>query len=126
MRIGYGKLWIGDEAWLWDEKEEELSDESGRRRREVLEEREGKRERKGQSGVGKVDVKERRVEKRMKGGEGRSQRGGKEKGRRKRSGIYKIAFWNVTGLGNKDRDFWKGLEEWDVIFLCETWIDKKD
>lgn len=46
VRIGYGKLWIGGKAWLWDEKEEELRDEGGRRRREVLEEREGKGERK--------------------------------------------------------------------------------
>lgn len=36
MRIGYGKLWIGDEAWIRDKKEEELRDERSRRRREVL------------------------------------------------------------------------------------------
>lgn len=46
MRIGYGKLWIGSEAWLWDEKEVELRDEMGKRRREVLEERGGKGEKK--------------------------------------------------------------------------------
>lgn len=37
----------------------------------------------------------------------------------------KIAFWNVVDLGNKDKDFWKGLEEWDMMILCETWIDSK-
>lgn len=29
-------------------------------------------------------------------------------------------FWNVAGLRNKDRDFWKGLIDWDVIVLMET------
>lgn len=24
---------------------------------------------------------------------------------------FKIAFWNVAGLDNKNRDFWKSLEE---------------
>jgi len=36
-----------------------------------------------------------------------------------------VAFWNVAGLRNKDRDFWKGLENWDVIVLSETWVDEK-
>lgn len=26
---------------------------------------------------------------------------------------WKVVFWNVAGLGNKDRDFWKGLREWE-------------
>lgn len=30
---------------------------------------------------------------------------------------YKIGFWNVAALENKDRHFWKSLEEWDVIFM---------
>lgn len=46
MRIGYGKLWIRSEAWLWDEKEVELRDEMRKRRRELLEEKGGKEERK--------------------------------------------------------------------------------
>lgn len=46
VRIGYGKLWIGGEAWIRDKKEEELRDERGRRRREVLQEKGGKGERK--------------------------------------------------------------------------------
>lgn len=33
--------------------------------------------------------------------------------------------WNVVGLGNKDRDFWSGLREWDVITLVETWVEEK-
>jgi len=39
--------------------------------------------------------------------------------------VYKIAFWNVAGLLNKDKEFWRGLEEWDVMCLCETWVDRK-
>jgi len=34
-------------------------------------------------------------------------------------GRWKVAFWNVAGLGNKDRDFWKCLEEWEVMILME-------
>ncbi|XP_029163724.1 golgin subfamily A member 6-like protein 22, partial [Nylanderia fulva] len=26
---------------------------------------------------------------------------------------------------NKDKDFWKGLEEWEVIVLTETWMEEK-
>lgn len=31
----------------------------------------------------------------------------------------------MAGLGNKDKEFWKGLREWDVMTLVETWIDEK-
>lgn len=37
----------------------------------------------------------------------------------------RVAFWNVAGLGNKDREFWIGLKDWDVLFLMETWIEGK-
>lgn len=37
--------------------------------------------------------------------------------------VYKVAFWNVVDLKNKDREFWRGLGDWDV--LSETWGDKK-
>lgn len=43
---------------------------------------------------------------------------GKEKG--KEVGQYKIAFWNVVGLLNKDRGFWMELKKWDMLFLMET------
>lgn len=36
-----------------------------------------------------------------------------------------MAFWNVAGLKNEDRDFWNGLRDWDVVTLTETWIEKK-
>lgn len=35
-------------------------------------------------------------------------------------------FWNVAGLGNKDREFWTGLEKWDVMILMKTWVERKD
>jgi len=42
-----------------------------------------------------------------------------------REGIWKVAFWNVAGLVNKDKDFWRGIKEWDVVTLSETWVDEK-
>ncbi|XP_024892034.1 vicilin-like seed storage protein At2g18540 [Temnothorax curvispinosus] len=38
---------------------------------------------------------------------------------------WKVAFWNVAGLTNKDKDFWEGIKEWDVIVMMETWTDEK-
>jgi len=38
---------------------------------------------------------------------------------------WRIGFWNVAGLRNKDVEFWKGLSRWDVIVMEETWIDRK-
>ncbi|XP_011879508.1 PREDICTED: uncharacterized protein LOC105568414, partial [Vollenhovia emeryi] len=35
-------------------------------------------------------------------------------------------FWNIAGLSNKDEEFWRGLKEWEVIILMETWVEKKD
>ena len=32
----------------------------------------------------------------------------------------------MAGLRNKDEGFWKGLKEWDVVFMFETWVEKKD
>ncbi|XP_020297725.1 uncharacterized protein LOC109862177 [Pseudomyrmex gracilis] len=37
-----------------------------------------------------------------------------------------MAFWNVPGLKNKDKDFWEGLRTWDIMILMETWVDKKE
>lgn len=38
---------------------------------------------------------------------------------------YKMGFWNITGIGNKDMDFWEVIKEWDIIFLLETWLDER-
>ena len=53
-----------------------------------------------------------------RGGEEGKDEGGRGKG-------WKVVFWNVAGLKNKDADFWEAIGEWDVIFLLETWVDKK-
>jgi len=50
---------------------------------------------------------------------------GRRCGRKNRTELS-IAFWNVAGLRNKDKDFWKGLERWDVMVLIETWVEGKD
>ncbi|KAL6419185.1 hypothetical protein ACFW04_014058 [Cataglyphis niger] len=34
-------------------------------------------------------------------------------------------FWNVAGIRNKRRDFWRKVEEWDMVVMSETWLDKK-
>ncbi|EZA62843.1 hypothetical protein X777_01158 [Ooceraea biroi] len=39
---------------------------------------------------------------------------------------WRIAFWNVAGLGNKDKDFWDGIKDWDVMVFSETWVEKKE
>lgn len=36
-----------------------------------------------------------------------------------------VGFWNVAGLLNKDRQFWKYIEKFDAIGLTETWVDGK-
>jgi len=38
----------------------------------------------------------------------------------------KVMFWNVAGLKNKDREFWKSLEKWEMLVLIETWVEKKE
>lgn len=51
-----------------------------------------------------------------------------EKGRTEREapgGIWKIAFWNVAGVENKDRDFWQRIKEWEIVILMETWVEEK-
>jgi len=55
---------------------------------------------------------------RKEGGQGRERE-------KEEIGVRKIAFWNVAGVGNKDREFWKGIAEWDVVVLLETWLEKK-
>ena len=62
-----------------------------------------------------------------------NEKGGKEEGREVRGrgdeveeGRYKVAFWNVAGVKNKDVEFWKGLEVWDVLVLSGTWVEERD
>lgn len=37
-----------------------------------------------------------------------------------RGNLYRIAFWNVAGVLNKDKEFWRGLMDWDIMILIET------
>lgn len=40
--------------------------------------------------------------------------------------ISKYLFQNVTGLGNKDKDFWNYIVVADFISLSETWVESKN
>lgn len=55
----------------------------------------------------------------------REERGEEERSKAREEERFKIAFWNVVGLNNKDEEFWKELNEWDVMMLMETWVDEK-
>lgn len=37
-----------------------------------------------------------------------------------------VAFWNVAGMWNKDKELSEGLEKWVVLILMETWIEGND
>ena len=45
--------------------------------------------------------------------------------RQEKAKSWRIAFWNVAGVANKEEEFWKGIGEWEVIVLLETWIEEK-
>lgn len=48
-----------------------------------------------------------------------------ERGGERGRGGWKIGFWNVAGLGNKDKNFWEEIGRWEVVVLLETWVEKK-
>ncbi|XP_011688932.1 PREDICTED: uncharacterized protein LOC105450681 [Wasmannia auropunctata] len=35
---------------------------------------------------------------------------------------YKVAFWNVSGLTNKNENFWNEIKKWDIVIMSETWL----
>lgn len=39
---------------------------------------------------------------------------------------WKIGFWNVAGLANKEKEFWEGIKEWEVVVMIETWVEEKN
>lgn len=39
-------------------------------------------------------------------------------------GGWRMAFWNIAGMGNKDMDFWRILEQWDAMVLIEAWVEE--
>lgn len=46
--------------------------------------------------------------------------------KKKRNNEKKIIFWNVAGLGNKDREFWEVIQNFDLVSLSETWVGLKE
>ena len=38
---------------------------------------------------------------------------------------FKIGFWNINGLENKDNEFWNYIESFDFVGLTETWVENK-
>lgn len=77
-------------------------------RREGLEEEEGREKKRKERRMGRINKRVRKVQ--------------REEGE---SIEAKIAFSNVAGLGNKDGDFWKGIKNWDVVVMAETWMEKR-
>lgn len=37
-----------------------------------------------------------------------------------------VDFWTIAGIGSKDKNFWKELEEWEVMVVSETWLEEKE
>lgn len=38
----------------------------------------------------------------------------------------KVGFWNVAGLSKKGADFYREIEEWDIVCMVETWVERKN
>lgn len=98
--ISNRKLRIEGEWWIWDEEEKVLRDRGGNlwRKKVQREEREEESGERKQIGVEQIEG----------GGAG----GGREEVKVKESGKgWKICFWNVAGLGNKDKNFWGRIRE---------------
>ena len=38
---------------------------------------------------------------------------------------WNVCFWNVARLERKDKEFYEGMREWDVVALMETWCEEK-
>ncbi|XP_070513034.1 golgin subfamily A member 6-like protein 6 [Cardiocondyla obscurior] len=94
----------------------------GRREGNELEKVERKDE---EGGKEKDEEKNRkRKDKRQKEKEKEKKERGKEKAKVKDRNV-RIVFWNVAVIENKDEDFWKNMEKWEVIYMCETWLEEK-
>lgn len=64
----------------------------------------------------------------MRGGQDEEEvrRGGTKKRTKRGKRKKKIIFWNVAGVGNKGKDFWKFIMNYDFISMSETWVDKEN
>lgn len=98
--VRQGRIRIDEQWWEWNEEKEVL-----RQERENV--KGGKQGTQKEEKRGGTNVEEKR--------EMRS-KGIKE---------WRVVFWNVAGLKNKDRDFWRRLSDWEMIVLSETWLDNK-
>lgn len=78
-----------------------------------MEEKEGQTTEKGR----KRRDKDKEVRSREKAGGSNENKGGKRG--------WRIGFWNVAGLRNKDKEFWNGLRKWEVMVMVETWVERK-
>ena len=76
----------------------------------------------GMRGEGEEEGKENEQWRRKRG---RGKEGKIEEISNERERVWKVTFRNVAGVGNKDKEFWEGIEEWDVVILMETWLDGK-
>lgn len=59
-----------------------------------------------------------------------NRRGGREKRkaretREKKRKNFKIGFWNIAGMLNKDKKFWDYIKGFDVVGLTETWVEER-
>lgn len=135
----YGRIKINEVWWKWEEEEgvlknwrgeireeiEKMEKEGGskgkRGRKKGLEE--GEREkREGEGGKDEGKGGEEGKRERDTGRRKEEKRGVKRKERREE---WKIGFWNVAGLKNKEEKFWKTIENWEVVVMMETWIDER-
>lgn len=54
----------------------------------------------------------------------REKAGGSNENKKGKRG-WRIGFWNVAGLRNKNKEFWNGLRRWEVMVMVETWVERK-
>jgi len=69
-----------------------------------------------------VEIEGKRIN---EGESGRTQKKKKRKGRKEEKKEYKVGFWNVAGMENKDEEFREKLGEWDIVCLSETWLQRR-
>ena len=103
--------------------------EGGAKRLEGERERRGREESKGEDYGGRAERGGTRRKKERRKRRDKKLRRKKEEGGREKQGeerkSWRIAFWNIARATNKDKEFWKGLEEWEVVVLLETWVKEK-
>lgn len=55
------------------------------------------------------------------------ERGARERkrDREREANSWKVAFSNIAGLNNKDKDVWENIRKWGMMVMMETWVEKK-